>query len=138
MVRVDLGSIESPQDRQPVPAGTYYCELEAIEERRTKSGDDLWSLRWIIQTGPYEGRALWDSVAFSEAALPKVKILCTALGVGEGGEVELRPDVLIGRRCYVRVYIETQTYGGGPPRNRVPFDGYATQSDNGGGNDIPF
>jgi hypothetical protein len=65
-------------------------------------------------------------MVFSDAAMKRVKLICSRLGLNVAGELDLTPALIEGRSCYVTV--ETEEYedqeGNPKKRNVVPFAGY--------------
>ena len=68
----------------------------------------MWKLRFEVLDGEYRGRYIFDNMVFSDAALKRVKLICSRLGLDVSGEVELTPEVIMGRKCWVTV--ETEEY----------------------------
>lgn len=118
---VDAPRPFEPEHGDPVPPGTYVCRVVSVEETTTRHGDEMWRLRFVIEEGPHRGRLLWDNLPFSEAALPRLKLACAALGLDTSGEVDLASGGLLDRSCRLRVVVENHK---GRRRNKVPYDGY--------------
>ena len=80
----------------------------------------------MVDSGPHRGRYIFDNMVFSDAALKRVKLICSRLGIDTSRELDLTPDLIKGRSCYVTV--ETEEYedqeGNTKQRNVVPFAGY--------------
>ena len=127
MPQLNFGEIDDAEDFTPVPIDRYLCRLSEIVERSTKNGDELWSLKWEIITGKYQGRFIFDNLVFSETALKRVKLVCSRLGLDVSGEINLTPDLLTGRQAYLNIEIEqyeSEKDGKTKSRNTVPFAGY--------------
>lgn len=126
MPKIDFNTIEDAEDFSPIPEGKYACRMAEIEEASTKHGDEMWKLRLEVVEGPHAGRYLFDNLVFSQAAMKRVKLICSRLGIDVSGEVDLTPAMLKGRPC--RVAVETEEYedheGRRRKRNVVPFAGY--------------
>ncbi len=126
MPRIDFNRVDDVQDFSPLPDGRYLCRLAEVEEAATQYGDEMWKLRFVVESGPHRGRYIFDNMVFSEAALKRVKLICSRLGIDVSGELDLTPNLLKGRSCYVTV--ETEEYedyeGNTKQRNVVPFAGY--------------
>jgi len=146
MPQVDFDKIDDPNDFTPLPDGDYDCRLQNIEERTTKSGDEMWGLEFVVTSGQYEGRKIFDNMPFSEKALGRVKLICSRLGLDTSKPMFLRPSMLLDRKCIVTVIQEEYEDENGQkkPRNTVPFAGY-TKIENGEsetsqkvGSDLPF
>ena len=126
MPKLDFSQIDDVNDFTPLPEGEYLCRIVDIEESTTRQGDELWKLRFVIESGEYGGRYIFDNLAFSPKALPRAKLLCSRLGVNTGGQLDLRPDHLLEKTCRVSVTVEDyeDEEGNTKKRNRVPFAGY--------------
>jgi len=126
MPKIDFSTVDDVQDFTPLPDGKYLCRLAEIEEASTQYGDEMWKLKFVVAKGPYQGRYIFDNLVFSEAAMKRVKLICSRLGLDVSGEIELTPSMLEGKVCYLTV--ETEDYedqeGKTKSRNVVPFAGY--------------
>ena len=126
MPTIDFNTIDDVQDFTPLPEGTYLCRLADVEEATTQYGDDMWKLRFIVESGEHRGRYIFDNMVFSEAALKRAKLICSRLGLDVSGELDLTPSVITNRTCNVSVNIEEykDQEGNVKSRNVVPFAGY--------------
>lgn len=126
MPKIDFNTIEDAEDFSPLPEGKYACRVAEVEEARTKGGDEMWKLRLEVVEGAHAGRIIFDNLVFSAAAMKRVKLICSRLGLDVSGEVDLTPDMIKGRPC--RITVETEEYedheGRRRKRNVVPFAGY--------------
>lgn len=126
MPKVDFTKVDDVQDFTPIPDGKYPCRLADIEEARTHSGDEMWRMRFQVAEGPHAGRIVFDNLVFSDAAMKRVKLICSRLGIDVSGELDLEPGMLKGRTCLLTVQTEEYEDNEGRPRKRnvVPFAGY--------------
>ena len=126
MPRIDFSTVEDAKTFTPVPEGTYLCEVNSVEQTTTNKGDEMWKVRLKILEGPHAGRFLFDNLVFSPAAMKRVKLACSRLGLDTTGELDLTPKMLRGRTAVVTVQIEdfVDDEGRERQRNRIPFDGY--------------
>ena len=126
MPRIDFNHVDDVQDFAPLPDGKYLCRVSDVEEARTQYGDEMWKLRLAVEAGPHRGRYIFDNMVFSDAAMKRVKLICSRLGLDVSGEIELTPALIRGKNCYVTV--ETEDYedheGTTKRRNVVTFAGY--------------
>lgn len=126
MPKVDFSTIDDVQDFTPLPAGKYLCKLIGVEEARTQYDDEMWKLRFQVIDGEHSGRFVFDNLVFSEAALKRVKLICSRLGLDVTGETNLTPDMIKDHTCWLTV--QTEEYeddeGRSKTRNIVPFAGY--------------
>jgi len=133
MPKIDFSHVGDVQDFSPVPAGKYLCRLVGLEEASTQNGDEMWKLRFEIIKGAHAGRLVFDNLVFSEAALKRVKLICSRLGLDVSKELDLTPELLKGRVAILTVDTEPyeDTEGRKKQRNTVPFAGYerASESD---------
>ncbi len=127
-MRYDFSQIEDVQDFVAVPNGTYLCRVAEVRERRSRDGSERWSLRWVVEDGPYAGRtAAWDNLTWSDRGIRRVKFVLGKLGQPVGGVVEVEPQSLVGRLARVSVFSEefvNPATGVRQVRSRVPFAGY--------------
>ena len=126
MPKIDFSQIDDVKDFSPLPDGDYLCRLSEIEESTTQYDDELWKLKFEVAEGEYTGRYIFDNLVFSEAALKRVKLICSRLGLNVSGEIDLTPGMIEGRTCYLTVEIEEYEDSEGriKKRNVVPFAGY--------------
>ena len=126
MPKIDFSKIEDAHDFTPLPDGKYLCKVSEIEESSTQNGDEMWKLRFEVLEDEYAGRLIFDNLVFSEAAMKRVKLICSRLGIDTSGETELTPETLKDRKCYISVITEEYEDNEGNPkkRNVVPFAGY--------------
>ena len=131
MPRIDFGNVDDAQDYSPLPAGRYLVTLTEVGEAKTKYGDEMWKLRFVVDEGQYKGRYIFDNLVFSEAALKRVKLICSRLGLDVSGELDLTPGLIKGCRCSVSVEVAdyTDQEGETKSRNVVPFAGYGQFDD---------
>ena len=126
MPKIDFSKVDDTKGFNPLPIGEYLCRVDDIEELFTQRNDEMWRLRFEVVEGKHAGRYIYDNLVFSAAAMKRVKLICSRLGLNTYGEIDLTPDLLQGRRCYVSVLIEEYTDNNGniKKRNVVPFAGY--------------
>lgn len=126
MPKIDFSKIDEVDDFSPLPDGDYLCKLAEIEEATTQHGDDLWKLRFQVLEGEHARRLIFDNMVFSAAALKRVKLICSRLGLDVSGEVELTPEMLLNKSCILTVTTEAyeDSEGKTKKRNVVPFAGY--------------
>jgi hypothetical protein len=127
MPQIDFTRVDDVQDFTPVPAGRYLVRVDEITERETQHGDDMWGLRHVILEGPHTDRYLFDNLVFSPAALPRLKLVCKAVGLNVSGQLDLTPQLVRGRTCLVTADIDEyeDEEGHTKTRNVIPFAGYA-------------
>ena len=126
MPRIPFDEVPELRAHEPLPAGSYSARVIEVVEKMTKSGDEMWRLRFAVDDECYAGRSVWDNLIFSTKALPRVKTACEALGVDVSGELDLTPDMLVDRRCRIEVAVEEYA---GKRRNSVTFDGFEAIED---------
>lgn len=126
MPKIDFNKVDDVQDFSPLPDGKYLCRVVEVEEATTQYGDEMWKLRFAVESGPQRGRYIFDNLVFSEAALKRVKLICSRLGLDVSGKLDLTPALISGRSCHVTVATEAyeDQEGKTKRRNVVPFAGY--------------
>ena len=126
MPRIDFSTIEDAEDFAPLPEDKYFCHLTRVEEASTQYGDEMWKLRFTVASGAHQGRYIFDNMVFSDAAMKRVKLICSRLGMDVSQEIDVTPDLIKGKACYITV--ETEDYedqeGNTKKRSIVPFAGY--------------
>ena len=143
MPKIDFTKIDDVSDYSPLPEGEYPCRLVDIDEASTRHGDDLWKLKFVVEEGEHSGRYVFDNLVFSERAMPRVKLICSRLGVDTTGAIDLQPEHLLEKICLITVMVEDyeDETGTAKKRNRVPFAGYECADSNAGeddSEDVPF
>jgi len=76
---INFSKVDDVQDYSPLPEGKYLCELSEVEETSTQYGDEMWKLKFEVVDGEHIGRYIFDNMVFSEAALKRVKLICSRL-----------------------------------------------------------
>ncbi len=137
-MRTNWDTVQDLEDRTSVPEGHYEVEIVEVQERLTRDGSERWALRLAVAAGEFAGRhAAWDSLVWSERALPRAKRLLRVLGLPVEGEQALSAGDLVGRRAWVRVMHEDYESATGVVTRRmtVPYDGWMESGPNleGGG-----
>ena len=129
-MRYDFSRVEDVEDFVAVPDGTYLCRVAEVRERKARDGSERWSLRWVVEDGPFAGRtAAWDNLTWSERGIRRVKFVLAKLGVAVDGVVEVDPQSLGGRLARLTVVAEefvNPATGARQVRSRVPFAGYVS------------
>jgi hypothetical protein len=132
MPKIEFDKIDDANIYEPIPAGRYLCELAEIKETATKNGDEMWELKFVVlESGLYENRIIFDRMVFSEKAMPRIKLICSRLGIDTTRSMDLLPANLLYKRCYLHVVIEDYTDYEGiqKKRNIVPYAGYEKMED---------
>lgn len=116
---------------QLLPDGTYRCLVAKINVGQTRSGAESWRVRLGVVDGPHFGRTLYDSIHFSEKAMPRTIRFSEAIGLKVSGTTEVTPEMCQGRECLVTIHSESYRDREDKERERnvVDFDGYAPTPD---------
>lgn len=106
--------------------GDYLMEVESIENKKTKTGCDMWSMKLRPVDEKHKKRCVWDNLVFTQKALPRVKMFFSRAGIELKGEVDLYPSMIIGKKIVAEVEIEEYSTSSGQAkkRNIIPFAGY--------------
>jgi hypothetical protein len=126
-MELEFSKSDEKTDFTSVPAGTYLCEVTDVRPSVTRQGEERWSFRLMVRDGEFVGRqAAWDSLMFTDRALPRVRRVFAALGLPSEGRVRVEPKDLEGRRAFVDVRPGeyTNELGEVVRRNEVPYAGY--------------
>jgi len=128
---VDFTNVKLPEegkmDFSPLPEGEYLCEVEEVDDTgKTKAGDEMWGIKFKVVGGEYDGRYIFDNMVFSDKALPRLKLICSRLGIEADTEVNLTGKSLLGRKVYLDIVEKTYKSKDGTEKlgNSVLFDGY--------------
>lgn len=95
--------------REVPPSGEYVCnivdgELKEVRPGKQNSGKPFWSLRLVVQDGPYSGSTLYSSVMLFDGALYSFAQLMRSLGydVNSGDFIVPQLNDIIGKTVNVR------------------------------------
>lgn len=132
-MEIDFDRQDNRSDYVTVPEGTYLCRIAEVVPGTTRNGHPRWGVRLVVAEGEYVGRqAAWDGLVFSERGTPRVRRVLAALGLPTRGRVQVEPEDLVGRQCFVKLRPESYT----DPltqhvtrRNEVLYDGYTPCDD---------
>lgn len=116
MIKLDFSNVTGGSF-EPVPAGDYLLEIEKVENKVSKAGNDMLNITFNIVEGEYEGRKIFDLYVLTEKALWKLKDLFAALEYDVDGTVEFDPQDLVGRIFTGAITVEESE--GYDPQNRI-------------------
>lgn len=123
MPEIDFPNI--PDDNEPIPAGKYLCKCTDVEVGESSNDNEMWTLTWTVEEGEYRGRKFWDRLVFVESAMPRIKLVCSRLGIDTSGPMNLASWMLEGRLAMVTTLIENYEVNGEErKKNSVPYRGY--------------
>jgi len=101
--------LRHPEGAVPaIPKGKYRVRLQEVREgKKTKSGAAMVSLKFVVLSGRFQGRILWDNLAFSDAALGRLAAFLRSANLPHEGEaVEINTVTWIGRELNILVDVE--------------------------------
>ena len=129
MPKVNMHAVEDAQDFTPIPDGEYLAQLVEVDENKTtRDGDPMWSVRWQVLEGEHAGRYVFDNLVFSAKALKRVKLVFSRLGldVAKDQEVDWTPDMIIGKQARITVVTEEYEDQSGQKKKRssIPYAGF--------------
>lgn len=116
MINLDFSNVTGG-NYEPMPAGDYVLEIEDIEERVSKAGNEMLNITFNVAEGEYEGRKIFEFYVLTENALWKLKNLLVALGIDTEGQVDVSVDDLVGEMLIGNVVIQEQE--GYDPSNKI-------------------
>lgn len=131
MPKVNFPDVPDAQNFSPLPEGKYLCKIIEIDETTTRNDDEMWKLHFKVIKGESRGRHLIDNLVFSKAAMGRVKLICSRLGLDTSQEIDVMPKLLLERKCYLMVEIQDYINDKGQNRKRnvIPFSGYEIYED---------
>ena len=103
---VDFSAIA---DLGPVPPGTYVASAVTARPGISGSGYPKIDMSWKIEEGEFEGRQVFDTLAFHPKALPMTKRKLLQLGFPDDFSGEIEPEDLIGVNASIHVSIRQST-----------------------------
>jgi len=125
MAEVNFDVEEASNYEITVPAGKYLVRCDDVREGTTKAGDERWNLTLTITHGEHKGNQIYDSIFFTENAMPRIKLICSRLGGIKGsGYVTIEPSELLDKSCYVAVEERADDFNEGKTIKRVSYAGY--------------
>lgn len=92
-------------DLGPVPQGTYVASVVTARPGVSGSGHPKIDMGWKIEEGDYEGRQVFDTLAFHPKALPMTKRKLLQLGFPEDFSGTIEAEDLIGINASIVVSI---------------------------------
>jgi len=109
---------------EPLPVGTYTATVAAATEGVSKKGNAKIDLQWKVNGGPSDGRIIFDTLTFTDAAMFRVKNTLKAMGFPADFKGNVEAGDMLDKTCILIVDIdasgqldeEGEPY---PPRNRV-------------------
>lgn len=113
-MKFTAGSQTAGNDRFLVPDGIYEIECVEAIEKTARSGNPMIQLTWeIVGKNGDNGPRLKDWLVMTEAVAWRIDAFLVAIGrhPGEGVEVELEADDLIGVAVRARLKQEKDTKG---------------------------
>ncbi len=112
-------------DLGPIPGGVYDASVVSAKPGVAQSGYPKIDLAWKVEEGEFEGRQIFDTLAFHPNALPMTKRKLLNLGFPEDFSGEIDPEDLLGASATLTVTIQKsenidpETSEPYPDRNRV-------------------
>ncbi len=134
MPRCDVRTIDEASEYTPIPDGTVVpCTCDEVTPKKTKSGEDMWSIKWAVISGEYEGKSFYDNLVFTEAAMNRVKMVAKRVARidVDAGPFDFEPNHLIGKRAQIEVEINEYSDKEGKKKrnNRPTYAGYDYYND---------
>jgi len=112
-MKVNLKEVSVSGTYETLPAGLYTVKLMDYGMKTAQSGNEYMNCEFVIISGQYEGRKLWDKIVFTPTALWKLKSLALAVGFpkaeGEDVETDAIFDYARGVEINVKVVVESYT-----------------------------
>lgn len=92
-------------DLGPVPMGTYVASVVTARPGISGSGHPKIDMSWKVEEGEFEGRQIFDTLAFHPKALPMTKRKLLQLGFPEDFSGNIEAEDLIGINATLAVSI---------------------------------
>ncbi len=120
---IDLSGVDENADAFPViPRGIYPAVVDEVTYGLSNaSGNPMWTWKFEISEGDYQGRKLFFHTPFVENMMPRLKkvlsrIAPELLNAPFDAEQIANESVLVGKECQIRLDIRPYE---GKPRNNV-------------------
>lgn len=112
-----------------IPSGTYPIKVIDVKVRESPSKGEWWSLQLEIQSGPYDGKFIFDSLFFTPKAINRFFLVwkrLTGFELDRTQDLQVQESDLLGCKGTVTVNTKSEEYNGETrQRTRVAYDGYA-------------
>lgn len=102
---VDFSKVEE-KSFPVIPDGEYKVVCELVTTGTSKKGNETWKCEWHIIEGDHLGKHVWDWITFTDAAMWRIKMLCSKLSIDVSGVLDLQPGHFKGRECYATILSE--------------------------------
>jgi hypothetical protein len=84
---VDMSGVDENADDFPaIPRGMYASELDQLEYTTSSKGNKMWTTRWRIEGGEYDGRTVFYHVVFNEKMLKRAKQFLMRIQMSDGSD----------------------------------------------------
>ena len=101
---------ELPKSEFPVmEPGTYVCEVERVEDKKTKKGDEMTSILLRVKEGEYENFVVWANILMQPTkkfGRQRAKQFLHSPGLNTNAKRSYTTGNWVGKRCIVKVGIE--------------------------------
>ena len=126
MKNINFSAVRDLDEHSLLPPDRYPVEIERAEEETSRHGTNSIKTLLRVTEGEYAGAVIFDRLYETEKALPRVKHLLKALGIPTDESLEVTPELLVGRKCLVDVYVDsfTRNDGSEAQSNAIPYVGY--------------
>lgn len=134
MPEVDFTGVPDAEDGnfEPMPPGKYHAQVESVESKNDKNGNEYFNVKFKIIEGEFEGRFVWDGVFFSEKSLGRLKLIASRLlGIKPLDKIMITTEMFKDKTCWLELIQEDYTDKSGKTKrkNSVPFGGYLSDKD---------
>jgi hypothetical protein len=107
MGTITLNFTNESAQKNLVPEGEYVCGIDNIQEKQTKAGDTMWSVRFRIVEGQFANRCLFELWVFAATTLPRISKILSVFDMKNKGEVAIEPTAFIGKKCLLTIVHKT-------------------------------
>lgn len=120
-MKIDFRGVNR-SSKELLPDGWYEAEVRTVRPKQASTGPEYWRVEFEVVAGDHSGARVFDSIFFTEKALPRLKVALSSLGLPHEGVVDVAPEDLIGRHACIEV--ASKEGADQKVRNVVTFEGF--------------
>ena len=125
MPKINWEKVEDSQEFTPIPEGRYNATIDSVEVKETKNGDEMWLVKFNIDSENYQNRKILTNLVFNEGGYGNIKKLYSAIFDSKLPK-NCEPSDIEGEKVIIDVII---TEYNGKKYNNIPYAGFYASDD---------